>query len=105
MFKLKNLVRIDNLQFAQNYLSDFLQNNFLNYFTKTTKQHDHDTRGIRLNLQIVNTTYYCSNSITLKVIREWNSLQTKLNQNSLLEDKNIHKILQFFEAEILDSYL
>ena len=47
---------------------------FLNYFTKTTNLHDHDTRGIRLNVRIVNTTCYASSSITLKAIREWNKL-------------------------------
>ena len=103
IFKLKDLVRLYNLQFVQNHLNDFLSNNFLNYFTKTTNLHDHNTRGIRLNVPIVNTTCYGSNSITLKDIRKWN--KTKLNQNSLLQDKNSPKILQFVKTQILDSYL
>ena len=89
----------------QNHLNDFLPKNFLNYFTKTTNLHDHNTRGIRLNVPIVNTTCYGSNSITLKAISEWNKLQTKLKQNSLLQDKNSPKILQFVKTQILDSYL
>ena len=105
LFKLKYLVRLYNLQFVQNHLNDFLPKNFLHYFTKTTNLHDHNTRGIRLNIPIVNTTCYGSNSIPLKAIREWNKLQTKLNQNSLLQDKNSPKILQFVKTQILDSYL
>ena len=77
----------------QNRLNDFLTKYFLNYFTKTTNLHDHDTRGIRLNVPIVNTISYGSNSITPKAIKEWNKLKTKLSQNSLLQDKNSHKIL------------
>ena len=51
-----------------------------------------------------------------KSFKEWNKLQTKLNKwitnsyinyklNSLLQDKNIPKILQFFKTQTLDSYL
>ena len=65
----------------QNHLNDFLLKNFLNYFTKTTNLHDHNTRGIRVNVPIVNTTCYGSNLITLKANREWNKQQAKLNQN------------------------
>ena len=83
----------------QNHLNDFLSNNFLNYFTKTTNLHDHNTRGIRLNVPIVNTTCYGLNSISLKAIREWNKQQAKLNQNYT------RKILQFVKTQILDSYL
>ena len=72
IFKLKDFVRLYNLQFVQNHLNDFLPQNFSNYFTKTTNLHDHDTRGITLNVPIVNTICYRSSSITLKAIREWN---------------------------------
>ena len=54
----------------QNHLTDFLPKKFLNYFNKTTNLHDHDTTGIRLNVPIVNTTCYGSNSFTLKAIRD-----------------------------------
>ena len=97
-------LRLYNMQFVQNHLNDFLPNNFLYYFTKTTNLHDHDTRGIKVNVPIFNTTCYGSSSITLKAIREW-ELQTKLNQNSSLQDKNSPKILQFVKTQILDSYL
>ena len=89
----------------KNHLNDFLPNNFLNYFIKTNNLHHHNARGIKLNVPIANTTCYGSNSITLKAIREWNKLQNKLNQNSLLQEKNSPKILQFFKTQILDSYL
>ena len=88
----------------QNHLNRFLPKNFLNYFTKKTNLYDHDTRGIRLNVPVT-ATCYGSNSITLKVIREQNKLQTKLNQNSLLQGKNSPKILQFIKTQTLDSYL
>ena len=103
--KLKEFVRLYNLQFVQNHLNYFLPKNFLNYFTKATNLHDHNTRGIVLNVPNVNTTCYGSNTITLRAIREWNKLKTKLNQNSLLQDKNSPKILQFVKTQILDSYL
>ena len=70
IFKLKDLVRPYNLQLVQNHLNDFLPENFLNYFTKTTNLHEHDTRGIRLNVPIANTTCYGSNSITFQSIRK-----------------------------------
>lgn len=57
-FKLKYLIWIDNLDFVQNYLNGFLPKNGLNYFTKTTYQHDHHTRKIRINVSIANTTYH-----------------------------------------------
>ena len=104
IFKLKDLVRTYDLQFVQNHLNSFLPKNFLNYFTKKTNLYDHDTRGIRLNVPVT-ATCYGSNSITLKVIREQNKLQTKLNQNSLLQGKNSPKILQFIKTQTLDSYL
>ena len=105
LFKLKDLVRLYNLQFVQNHLNDFLPKTFLSYFTKTTNLHEHDTRGIRLNVPFVNTTYYSSNSITFKAIRVWNKLQTMLNKHFLLQDKNSPKVLQFIKNQILDHYL
>ena len=56
IFKLKDLVRLYNLKFVEKHLNDFLPKNFLNYFTKTTNLHHHNTRGIRLNVPIVNIT-------------------------------------------------
>ena len=81
----------------QNHLNDFLPKNFLNYFTKTTNLHENNTRGIRLNVPIVNTTFYRSNSITLKAImvREWNKLQTILNKHFLLQDKNSPRLRSY----------
>ena len=81
----------------QNHLDDFLPKNFLNYFTKTTNLHEHNTRGIRLNVPVVNTTFYGSNSINLKaiMIREWNKLQTILNKDFLLQDKNSPKLRSY----------
>ena len=105
IFKLKDLVRPYNLQLVQNHLNDFLPENFLNYFTKTTNLHEHDTRGIRLNVPIANTTCCGSNSITFKSIRKWNKLQAMLNKHFLLQDKNSPKLLQFAKTQILDNYL
>ena len=105
IFRLKDLVGLYSLQFVQNHLNDFLPKNILNYFTQTTNLHDHDTREIRINVPIVNTTCNSSNSITLNAIGEWNKLQSKVNQNSLLQDKNSPKILQFVKTQILDSYI
>ena len=105
IFKLKDLVRPYNLQLVQNHLNDFLPENFLNYFTKTTNLHEHDTRGIRLNVPIANTSCCGSNSITFKSIRKWNKLQAMLNKHFLLQDKNSPKLLQFAKTQILDNYL
>ena len=78
---------------------------FLNYFTKTNNLHEHDTRGIRLNVPTVNTTCYGSNSITFKSIREWNKLQAMLNKHFCFQDKNSPKLLQFVKTQILGNYL
>ena len=64
----------------QNHFSDFLPKNFLNYFTKTTNLHDHNTKGIRLNVPIVNTTYllWAQTPFTLKAPLE-NGINYKLS--------------------------
>ena len=67
----------------------FFQIIFLNYFTKTNNLHDHDTRGISLNVPIVNTT----SSITLKAIREWNKLAICYGSNIRQLSKIIQKYL------------
>ena len=94
IFRLTDLVRINNLQFVQNRLDDFLSKKFLNNFSKTTNQHNCNTKGIRLNVPIVNTTCYGSNSITLKAIRGWNNLQIKLKRNSILQVLSSTKIMK-----------
>ena len=80
IFKLKDLGSI-TCSLCKIISMIFFQIIFLNYFTKTTNLHDHDTRGIRLNVPIVNTTCYASSSITLKAIREWNKLAICYDSN------------------------
>ena len=52
-----------------------LPKNFNNYFTVKKNQYQYNTRRKKLDVPIVNTNYYGSNSITLKTIKKWNEVQ------------------------------
>ena len=62
IFKLKNIVTHNNLKFAHDQIDKNLPISFKNIFTLKAEQHQHYTRGSKLNVPPVKTTTYRSNS-------------------------------------------
>ena len=91
MFKLKDIVPLDNLQFANDQINKNLPKSFHTFFTLKMEQHQHNTRGNSLNIPPVKTTTYGFNSVTCSGIRDWNKLQNRLNPESALPDLSGHK--------------
>ena len=51
---------------------------FKNYFPLTSEQRKYRTRGTRLNIATIKTTKCDSNSVTLKAVKQWNTIQNSL---------------------------
>ena len=51
---------------------------FNNYFTVKKNQHQYNRRRKKLDVPLVSTNYYGSNSITVKAIKQWNEVQDTL---------------------------
>ena len=77
-----------------------LSRKFNNYFTEKKNQNQNKTRRKKLDVPIVNTNYYGSNSITLKAIKQWNEIQDSLNFD--LDDSEIasYKFLRLIKEHI-----
>ena len=78
--KLQNIITLNNSLFICDQLCD----NLSNYF-KLQNQHRHSIKGsnqFTLNVPIVNTETYGSNSIKIKAIKDWNETTKKIYFNS-----------------------
>ena len=102
IFKLKDIVLLNNLQFVYDQINKNLPNSFHNFFTPNTEQHRHNTRENSLNVPPVKITTHGSNSVTHCEIRDWNKLQNKLNPESALPDLSGHKFLKTIKKVIAD---
>ena len=68
IYTLKEITTIENCRFVYEQIKKNLPKNFNNYFTVKKNQHLYNTRRKKLDVPIVNTNYYVSNSRTLKAI-------------------------------------
>ena len=69
------------LTIAYLYLTTYktcFRKNFKSYFSLTSEQHQYVNRRTRLNTPTIKTTRYGSNSITLEVVKQWNTIQNSL---------------------------
>ena len=94
LFKLKDIVTLNNLQFVYDQINKNLPKSFHTFFILKTELHRHNTRGNSLNVPPVKATTYGSNSVTYCTIRDWNNLQNKLNPEPVLPDLSGHKFLK-----------
>ena len=94
IFKLKDIVLLNNLQFVYDQINKNLPKSFRSFFALKTKQHRHNTRENSLNVPPVKTTTYGSNSVTRCANSDWNKLQNKFNLESALPDLKCHKFLK-----------
>ena len=67
--RLKNIIMKANCRFVYDNLPETS-----NFLTLNTQLQKHNTRKTSLFWQNVKTTRYGSNSITLKVIKQWNEI-------------------------------
>ena len=81
IFKLKDIVLLNNLQFVYDQINKGLSKSFHAFFTLKTEQHRHNTRGNSLNVPPVKTTTYGSDSVTCCAIREGTSYKINLILN------------------------
>ena len=102
IFKLKDIVLLNNLQFVYDQINKNLPKSFHTLFTLKTEQHRHNTRGNSLNVPPVKTTTYGSNSVTSCAIRDWNKVQNQLNPEPTLPDLSGHKFLKTIKIFIAD---
>ena len=73
--QLKHRVMLNNCLFVFVHLQNLLSKNFENYFSLTSEHHQYLTRGTRLTIPTIKTIKYGCNSITLKTIKQWNTIQ------------------------------
>ena len=80
IFKLQNIIALNNCLFIYDQLYDNLPNTFSNYFKLLKNEHRHNTRGSNyfiLNVPRVNTETCGSNSIKIKANKDWNKTTEK----------------------------
>ena len=70
IWKLQNIITLNNCLFIYDQLCDNLPNAFSSYFKLFKDQHGHDTRSsnqFTLNIPRVNNDAYMSNSVKIKI--------------------------------------
>ena len=102
IFKLKDIVLLNNLQFVYDQINKNLPKSLHIFFTLKAEQHRHNTRENSLNVPPVKTTTYGSNSVTRCAVRDWNKLQNKPNPEWALPDLSGHKFLKTIKKTIAD---
>ena len=75
---LRHIVMFNNCLFLYVHLQNLLPKKFKNHFSLTSEQHQYLTRGSRINIPTIKTTKYGSYSLTLKAIKQWNTIQNSL---------------------------
>ena len=75
---LRHIVMFNNCLFLYVHLQNLLPKKFKNHFSLTSEQHQYLTRGTRINIPTIKTTKYGSYSLTLKAIKQWNTIQNSL---------------------------
>ena len=95
---MRNII-IANCQFVYDQLRKKLPGNFSDFFTLNTQLHHHGTRGNKLNVPNVNTTYGL-NSITLKAIKQWNELQNFVKTDIFSPEMTYSKLLKSIKTYI-----
>ena len=78
LYKESKLYILKQITTTENSIKKNLPKNFNNYFTVKKNQHQCNARRKKLDVPIVNSNYYESNSITLKAIKQWNEVQDSL---------------------------
>ena len=79
VLEFRNIIKLNNCLLVYDQLKNNLPKNFQNYFSLKSDHHSYNTRGKRVNVPIVKTTTYGSNSITIKAIKHWNEIQNSLS--------------------------
>lgn len=68
--RIKNIILISNCQLVLNQIQNNLLKHISKYFPVKTKHHLHNTRGKELDVPKIKTSYYQSDSISLKAIKQ-----------------------------------
>ena len=102
ILQLTDIAKRNNYQLVFDQINKNLPDAFEQYFTQNADGHN-TRRGI-LNVPMVNTTKYGSNSITLKAIKDWSNLLTKVNLRTFTNNTTTVNFLKKLKTEMLNSY-
>ena len=100
IFKLQDIIKIDNCLFVYDQLKGNLPKNFNNFFNHKSNQHRYNTRRNRVIVPLVKTSTYGSNSITLQAIKHWNEIQENLDLDPNFPDMTRSKFLKSLQTYI-----
>ena len=102
-----DLISFYNCLFVAEHLNENLPSSFGNYFTYMADCHTYNTRGALkklVNVPQSKTTFYGTQSITAKSVKDWNALQNKIvfdfRQEKIITSKLVSALKKYF----LESY-
>ena len=103
VLEFRNIIKLNNCFLVYDQLNNNLPQNFQNYFSLKSDDHNYHTRGSRINVPIVKITTYGSNSITIKAIKHWNEIQNSLsidlNSQDTTRTKFVEAMKMFLEND------
>ena len=98
-----DLVTFYNCLFGAGHLDQNLPSSFGEYFTYMANRHNHNTRGtVRklVGVSVCKTTFYGTQSITAKSVKDWNTMQNQVvfefSQDQIITSKLISALKKFF---------
>ena len=94
VLEFRNIIKLNNCLLVYYQLNNSLPQNFQNYFSLKSDDHNYHTRSSRINVPIVKTTTYGSNSITIKAIKHWNEIQNSLSIDLNSQDTTRAKFVE-----------
>ena len=76
VLKHEDQIKMTNCSFAFSYLKNMHPSSFETFLTPVKNTHNHETKSIKLNFQVLrtNTVTYGTNSIKSKIISTWNNI-------------------------------
>ena len=105
-----NLISFYNCLFIVEHLNQNLPSSFGGYFTYMDEGHEHTTRGASkklVNVPQSKATFYGTNSITAKSVKDWNTLQSQVkfefNQEIVITPKLISALEDYFLASYINT--
>ena len=107
IIRLFDLISYYNCLFIAEHLNQNLPSSFGNYFTYLADCHNYNTRGAMkkiINVPQSKTTFYGTQSITAKSVKDWNTLQNKIEFNFYQEKIVTPKLILSLKKYYIDSY-
>ena len=103
-----NLVTFYNCLFIVGHLNPNLLSSFAGYFTYMANRHNLYTRGAvkkLINVPLCKTTFYGTQSIPAKSVKDWNFLQNQVVFEFSQKQVNTTKLISALKNYFLESYI